>query len=75
MKNNLLSSILGHLILAVALVVVSFMAFGKVDKFLKLMAMGDCGKISSYETTDASGAKVIYPVKEVYQSCLKEKGY
>lgn len=78
MKNNSNNSILpfvGQLILAVTLVVVSFLFLGKIDKFLKLTAIGDCGKISSYETTDESGAKVIYPVKQVYESCLKEKDY
>lgn len=34
-----------------------------------------CGQISRYQTIDKSGAIVWYPVKEIYDSCLKEKGY
>ncbi len=52
-----------------------FLALQRFDSFLKLKAMGDCGQSSHYQVKDKSGALVSYPVKEVYEKCLKEKGY
>lgn len=52
-----------------------FLVLQRVDSFLKLKAIGDCGQSSNYQVKDQSGALVSYPVAGVYEKCLKEKGY
>ncbi len=67
--------IIFNLFWLVLLAAALWLGLQKIDAFLKLKAMGDCGQSSQYQTKDTSGALVSYPVKDVYEKCLKEKGY
>lgn len=62
------------LVLVFALIV-TVLALLHVDKFLKLKAMDDCARSSSYQENLNAKAKVSYPVADVYKTCLKDKGY
>lgn len=58
------------------LLVLTFMAFARVDTYLKIKAVDDCGKVAQYEKTIAAeSAKATYPVLDAYKNCLKDKGY
>ena len=60
----------------VALVVAAlFLAVTRVDKYLKIKALDDCARISRYEVQEKSGAKVSMPIEDLYNKCLKVKGY
>ena len=51
----------------------SFLTLKKQE--MKNEAQFQCSQSSRYQTVDQSWATVWYPVKEMYDSCLKEKGY
>ncbi len=50
-----------------------YLALMRIDTFLRLRAFDDCGKLSRYETTEKT-AHFSYPVLDIYNSCLKDKG-
>ncbi len=72
---NNAQKIIFNLFWLVLLAVALWLGLQKVNTFLKLKAMGDCALSSQYQTKDVNGAIVSYPVKQVYEQCLKEKGY
>jgi hypothetical protein len=45
------------------------MSWLEASKFIKYKAYNDCGNISQYQVTQ-NGARITYPVPEVYQQCL-----
>lgn len=57
----------------ILLFVAFYLVLTRVDLFLKYKAMDDCAKISVYEST-GEGAKTSYPIPDVYNQCLKQKG-
>lgn len=71
MKNQQLT-VWGWIIFAAA---VLYFAVTRVDKFFKIKAIDDCARISRYEAKEENGSTVIFPVDDVYQNCLKVKGY
>ncbi|HRN95924.1 MAG TPA: hypothetical protein PLD54_00580 [Candidatus Levybacteria bacterium] len=54
-------------------IILAFIAFVLVwleaSKYIQYMAYNDCGSISQYQVTQ-NGARITYPVPEVYQECL-----
>jgi hypothetical protein len=67
---------INRVILVVTILIIVYLTLLRVDKFLKIKAIDDCGKISKYEKTiPEENAKVSYPVLDQYKSCLKDKGY
>ena len=63
-------------IVMVILAIVFFMVInGKAANYLKERAIDNCSRISTYEVIDPTGAKVVYPVVDVYKKCLRDKGY
>lgn len=73
MQNNLNGA--GMVIAAIVGFVAVFMALGRVDTYMKIKAMDDCAKSSRYEAQVQDGGKVSYPLSDMYESCLKDKGY
>lgn len=73
-QNNMTAKIVSSVITAVVIGVVAFMFLGKIDSYLRIKAIDECGKISKYEITAADGSHVSYPINDVYKSCLKDKG-
>lgn len=70
------SKIINSLIIAAALIVVAFLVLIRVDIFLKIKAIDDCGKISKFEKDNpGDNSKVSYPIADFYIPCLKTKGY
>ena len=68
-------STVNTVIIGVVLLISIFLVMIRVDKYLKIKAIDDCAKIAKYEkTVSADNAKVSYPLQDVYQTCLKEKG-
>lgn len=66
------------IVLFIAIIVFSvafYFSYLKFEQFLKIKAVTECGQISKYETTDESDNKVSYPVKDIYDSCLKNSGF
>jgi hypothetical protein len=60
----------------VVLLIGIFLAFGafvmtwlEASKYIKYKAYNDCGSISQYQVTQ-DGARITYPVPEVYKACL-----
>lgn len=64
MNRNIV--ILIGIILAFAAFILSWM---EASKYIRYMAYKDCGSISQYQVTQ-NGARITYPVPEVYQQCL-----
>lgn len=63
-----------------AIIVIAFIAIYlsliRVDKYLRIKAVDDCGKISRYEASNKDdGTKVWFPENTIYKNCLKDKGY
>jgi len=76
-----MKNILNIVLVITALTAVFVMAYFS-SSFLSLKtkeieneAKFTCTQSSRYQTTDPSGAIVWYPVEEMYQKCLKEKGF
>lgn len=69
-------NILALIIIAAAFLAAVFLTLQRVDVYLELKAIDDCAKISKYEVDNPDkGTRVWYPVENVYQDCLREKGY
>jgi len=75
MNKNTVMRDISNLILIVFLAVAVYFAFQKVDKYFRIKAIDDCGKISRYEVSGTDGSQVWYPIADVYKACLKDKGY
>lgn len=56
------------------LAVLAWLALTRADAFLRLKAVDDCARSSRYESQSES-VKTIAPITDVYQQCLKDKGY
>ena len=53
-----------------------FLAIQRIDKYLRIKAIDECAKISRFEKQDSEqSAKIYYPLPEVYNKCIKLKGY
>jgi hypothetical protein len=61
-------------VIAMSIFFVAFyLMLTRIDTFLRLKAFDDCGKLSRYETTDKN-VRVYYPVLDIYNQCLEDKG-
>lgn len=73
-----MTQITSALLIALAIAGVGFYAITKFSalkaKEIDNTARYQCAVSSKYETTDPSGAKVSYPVEELYKKCLGEMG-
>ncbi len=66
---------IGLSILALAVVVVAMQYIWIKEQEVKNEARFACAQSSRYQTTDKStGATVWYPVQDLYEKCLREKG-
>lgn len=75
MQKSNFSSAVNTIIIGVAFIVAVYLTLQKVDKFLQIKAVDDCGKISRYEVSPDEKTKITYPLGDVYKQCLKDKGY
>ncbi len=73
-KNTMFDSIV-KLIGIFAISAVAYLGFMRIDTFLRNQAVNECGHVARYEKTLEDKAKVIYPMTDIYQTCLKDKGY
>jgi len=65
----------GLLILALAVGLVGMRYIAVKEREVKNAARFQCAQSSRYEATDgASGVTTWYPIKDLYEACLKEKG-
>lgn len=63
-------------VLSIALFIGLLFSLKRVDSYLRIRAVEECGKVSRYEKTITDeNAKASYPVVDVYKTCLKDKGY
>jgi hypothetical protein len=73
-----MKNIIGALLIALAIAGVGFYASSQwtalKQQELRNTARYQCAVSSNYETIDPSGAKVSYPVEELYKKCLQEAG-
>lgn len=67
----------GLIFIAMLLLFAAFyLVLMRVDVYLRNSAVDACGRISKFEKKDNSqNAVIVYPVADVYQDCLKRKGY
>jgi hypothetical protein len=72
-QNNLKIQEVVKLIGYILLFAISFLTLMRIDSYLHYKAIDECGKVSKYETTDKN-ARVSYPVIDIYEKCLKDKG-
>lgn len=69
------ASTVNTIIIGIVVLLGVFLMMLRVDRYIKVKAIDECAKISKYEkTVTAENAKVSYPLADVYQSCLKDKG-
>lgn len=65
----------GLVVFGILIFVSVFMSLQKVETYLRYKAIDDCGKIARYEATlPDENARVLYPLDDIYKSCLKDKG-
>jgi hypothetical protein len=73
-KNSLVItsvSVLGLLLLAG----IAYLGLLRVDTYLKDKAIDECSRLGTYQKRlDKESATVTYPLEDVYQKCLKDKG-
>lgn len=65
----------GLVIFGIILFASVFMSLQRVDKFIKIKAIDDCGKVARYEFTGGDGSRSMTPVDDIYKECLKQKGF
>ena len=73
--NRIISNILAVSIITAIFVAILLGIFGVVifNKSVNNQARSECAQISKYSVKDGK-ATVTYPVKDVYENCLEEKG-
>jgi len=75
MNNNFIRIIIVIAVLGTAIFLFN-LGIGRVDQFLKMKAIDDCSKSVRYEkTVPTENVKLIIPVQDLYEKCVKEKGY
>ncbi|NTU74247.1 hypothetical protein HGB07_08995 [Candidatus Roizmanbacteria bacterium] len=63
------------LIVMIFLAVGIYYIFLKIDDYMHMVAINDCAKLSTFQKSNPSDNTVVsYPVPDVYQACLKDKG-
>ncbi|QQS43313.1 hypothetical protein IPM65_04075 [Candidatus Roizmanbacteria bacterium] len=80
--EKILGSI-GLIAISVAIVVIAFLSLGRVDQWLKNMAIADCAELGTFTTVNqgASGDGQTFtttstePIRTVYKTCIEDKGY
>lgn len=74
-RSNALPAI-AQIITVIAFGVIAFFCFQRIDKYMRIKAVDDCGRVARYErTVKEEGAVVTYPLTDMYQACLQDKGY
>jgi len=61
--------VIGYIVLFFAF----YLVLMRVDTYLRQKAIDDCAKISRYETSEKT-ASFSYPVLDIYNKCLVDKG-
>ncbi len=72
-QTNPMKSLLWVVIVIAGFISFLFVLF-HIDTYMKYKAINDCGSISKFEQALPNNIKVTYPVQDIYQDCLKEKG-
>lgn len=62
------------LIWVCALVVSAFVVMNGVGKYITYKGFDECSKMARYEKKNPDGSFVSYPIAEMYEKCLKDKG-
>ncbi len=77
MMRDDISPKIGLIFIAMLLLFAAFyLGLMRVDVYLRNSAVDECGRMSKFEKRDNSQNAIIsYPVADVYQDCLKRKGY
>lgn len=66
---------IGPVILSITALVVGFLFMQSANTYIRYMGFRDCGMIAYYEeTVEGGNAKARYPLKDVYDACLSDKG-
>lgn len=75
MTNIIVKFIILIIVLGTAFYVFT-LTLSRVDEYLKMKALDDCSKSVRYEkTVPAENVKVTIPVQDLYEKCVKDKGY
>lgn len=80
--EKILGSI-GLIAVAIAIVVIAFLSLGRVDQWLKNMAIADCAELGTFSTVTEGTAgdgqtfstTSTEPIRNVYKTCIEDKGY
>ncbi len=64
-----------YLISVVAFFVTAFLALQRANTYIRYLGFNDCSVSSRYEKTiPEEGVVVYYPLEDMYERCLVEKG-
>lgn len=62
-------------IVAIIFILIAFILVNiRVNAFIKNQAIDGCAQAYRYESTLSNGAIVSYPMTELYEKCLEQKG-
>ncbi len=51
------------------------LALQRVDTYLRIKAVDECGLVSRFETNASNGDHTSVPIADSYNACLKDKGF
>lgn len=64
------------LLILITLIIIFFLAMARIDQYLKIKAIDDCGKMTVFDKNSPNeGVRITYPVQDLYEKCIKDKGY
>lgn len=80
--EKILGSI-GLIAISIAIVIIAFLSLGRVDQWLKNMAIADCAELGTFTTvtTGTAGDGQTFtttstePIRNVYKTCIEDKGF
>lgn len=75
-QNQMSVQAVGSVVTAVVIAIFGWFVLTRVDTYLRIKAVDDCGNRAKFEREDPDlRAKITYPLGDEYKACLKDKGY
>lgn len=75
MEQEYLSRTANVFITSIVLLIAVFLVVARIDTYLKIKAVHECGQVATYtKTIHAENVQVKAPLTDAYKTCLLDKG-